>query len=214
MNLIDKNNGNSLIIDARSSNEFNGISRAKTELKNCGINQDEQCYTAFDGHIKNSKNLYYTDILDLTDTADLDGDGEITDIKESSYVFKSQADIEKLFTDIGYTDKKTIYTYCRTGTKASLVTFASSQVLGYSTRMYDGSWIQWGKMAYREDSNNQTLISENSIWRMDIEKYSESITYNGDKLTVHSTNKNTLNLSAIDSDAIIKADINYKALEK
>ena len=208
--IIDTNDKDALLLDTRSLAEFEGTKQAKTELKTCGINKDEQCYTPFDGHIKGAKHFLFTDVLDMTNGADLDGDGEITDIKESSFLFKSQDDIATLFSDSGYSEGKTIYTYCRTGTKASLVTFVASQLLGYPTRMYDGSWIQWGKMAHREDANGKTLIPADSAWRTDIEKYSENITYNGETSTVFPADINSLHLDSKSTDAIINEDIQYK----
>lgn len=211
MHLIDTDDSSALILDTRSSDEYAGTKRAKTELKTCGVNQDEQCYTAFDGHIKGAKHLYYTDILETSEAVDLDGDGNVTDVVESSYRFKSMEEITQIFADVGYEEGKTLYTYCRTGTKASLLTFGASQVVGYPTRMYDGSWIQWGKMAHRVDANGSTVIPEESAWRTDIDQYSEAITYNGEDTTVHPTDPATLHLDATDTNAIIEEDIHYKA---
>jgi len=211
MNLVDTDAKNTAILDARSSDEFNGLNRAKTELKTCGVTKDEQCYTPFDGHIKGAENLVFNSILDMTQTADLDGDGNVTDVVESSFVFKSQSDIAQLFTDVGYEEGEALYVYCRTGTKASLVTFGASQVMGFPTRIYDGGWIQWGKMAHREDANGSTVIPADSSWRTDVAEYSEAIIYNGDSSTVHITDVSTLNLSATDSNAIVKEDTDYKA---
>ncbi len=209
--LIDNCLYNSLIVDARSQAEYDGTKRAKTELKTCGENRDEQCYTPFDGHIKGAKHILYTNVLDLTDTKDLNGDGNITST-EASYVFKSPDEIKQLFDDAGYEDGNTIYTYCRTGTKSSLLAFSASQIVGYTTRMYDGSWIQWGKMAHREDANGSTLIPENSYWRTDVERYSENITYNGDSSSVIPQDPKYLNLCSWNTNKIVKEDKQYKRL--
>ena len=210
--LIDNCLYDSVIVDARTEAEYNGTKRAKTELKTCGQNRDEQCYTPFDGHIAGAKHLLYTNVLDLNKTADLNGDGNIT-ATEASYTFKSVDEIQQLFNDLGYEDGKTLYTYCRTGTKSSLLAFSASQIAGYTTRMYDGSWIQWGRMAHREDANGSTLIPENSYWRNDVDKYSENITYNGDSSSVIPQDPADLNLCSCKTDKIVKEDKKYKSIK-
>jgi 3-mercaptopyruvate sulfurtransferase SseA len=211
MDLVDGDANDTYILDVRSADEFNGVKRAKTELKICGENKDAQCYTPFDGHIKGASNLVFSSLLDMTTASDLNGDGNITDVVESSFVFKSQSVIEELFANAGYENGDALYVYCRTGTKASLGMFGASQIMGYPTRIYDGGWIQWGKMAHREDANGSTLIPEKSPWRTDIDKYSEAITYNGATSTVHITDPSTLNLDAETTNVMVQEDTNYKA---
>jgi 3-mercaptopyruvate sulfurtransferase SseA len=200
-----------IILDARSEAEYSGDvanKQSKTEFKVCGANKDEQCYTAFEGHIKGAQNLYYTDVLHTDDASKDINDDNLTDSKDATYSFKSIADIQALFSSAGYTSGKTVYTYCRTGTKASLLTFTSSAVLGYPTRLYDGSWIQWGKMANATDVEGTEILPSDSIWRVDVAQYSEAIAYNPNATQV-SPNRD-LNLSNTNTDAIITADQNYK----
>jgi hypothetical protein len=109
-----------------------------------------------------------------------------------------------LFEIAGYHVGKTVYIYCLTGTKASLLTFTSAAVLGYDTRMYDGSWIQWGKMANLLDTNGNELLPENSKWRTDI--YSDSVEYNLEQLSISPLNTELLNLEAELTNAMILAD--------
>jgi len=205
MTVIDNNLDTDLIIDARSEAEYDGEKAAKTEYKVCGENKDEQCYTAFDGHMKGAKNLYFTNILNTEASEDVNGDG-VTDYKDAPYTFKSLEEMDALFTAVGYNAGDTVYTYCRTGTKASLLTFASSAVLGYKTRMYDGSWIQWGKMANATDVNGDTLVPQYSPWRTDLSRYSEVVIYNSDSSKVSPQNKDYLNPYALHTEAIILED--------
>jgi 3-mercaptopyruvate sulfurtransferase SseA len=210
MNVVDAENSSDVILDARSEKEYFGEKQAKTEYKICGETGDKQCYTAFDGHIKGAKNLYFLNVLNHEDgTEDINDDNKI-DYRDSSFTFKSLSELDTLFADAGYKSGSQIYTYCRTGTKASLLTFTSSAVLGYKTRIYDGSWIQWGKMANVNDFNGTELVPANNQWLTDV--YSESVTYNPTPSTISPFNRAELNLDAKDTDAIIKEDKSVKKI--
>ena len=196
MKLVKNGTQNATIIDARSSAEYWGTKQAKTEFKTCGEDGKQQCFTAFDGHIQSAQNLLYTNILNTAD---------------KSYTFKDIFEIESLFAGTGYTEGQTAYIYCRTGTKASMLTFASAAILGNPTRMYDGSWIQWGKMANAIDTNGNELLPTGTKWRLDVSKYSESITANAkgtDFVSPHA--EGSLHLDAKHTNAIINEDKAYK----
>lgn len=65
-------------------------------------------------------------------TRNLDGDGLFRPISEISEIHGSPS------------NKKTLVTYCQTGSRAS-VSWASLKHLGYDdVRIYDGSWAEWG----------------------------------------------------------------------
>lgn len=195
MKLVEDGLDNASIIDARSSAEYFGTKKAKTEFKTCGTDHLQQCYTAFDGHIRGAQNLLYTDILNIAD---------------KSYTFKDIFEIESLFAGAGYREGQTAYIYCRTGTKASLLTFASAAILGNPTRMYDGSWIQWGKMANALDTNGNELLPSDTRWRVDVSEYTESLTYNPDSTKVSPHAEGSLHLDAKNTNAIINEDKAYK----
>jgi hypothetical protein len=157
--------------------------------------------------MKNATNLLFSDVLTIDDaTTDLNEDN-VTDYKDSSMTFKPIDQLDNLFATAGYKSGDNVYTYCRTGTKASLLTFTSAAVLGYKTRMYDGSWIQWGKMANAIDTNSAELLPTDSTWRTDIAKYSDLVVYNtkGDDY-VSPMNATLLDLNATSTDAIITED--------
>ncbi len=210
MELVANGTENAIIIDARSASEYFGTKAAKTEFKVCG-NGTEQCYTAFDGHIASAKNIYYTDVINTTDAnVDVNLDGTI-DAKDASYTFKNIFEIESIFAAAGYQAGQTAYVYCRTGTKASMLTFASAAILGNPTRMYDGSWIQWGKMANAIDTNGAELLPSDTKWRLDVSEYTESITPSTkgtDFVSPHA--EGSLHLDATNTNAIINEDKAYK----
>jgi thiosulfate/3-mercaptopyruvate sulfurtransferase len=45
---------------------------------------------------------------------------------------------------VGAEEAEVVVTYCRTGMQASHAYFVS-RLLGYETRMYDGSWADWSR---------------------------------------------------------------------
>lgn len=200
-----------LVVDARSENEYNGLvalKQSKTEEKTCGDDGKQQCYTAFEGHIKGAANVDYVTLYNADDqSVDVNGDGKV-DTLDASYTFKDRTDLENIYASAGYQEGDTLYTYCRTGTRASINTFVQMQILGYPTAMYDGSWIQWGKMADATDKNGETLLAPESRWRVDVEAHSGAIAYNPDYLNVQQING--LNADADSTQSIVDADKAYK----
>lgn len=196
------------IVDSRSPEEFAASKQAKTEEKSCGVDGATQCYTAFDGRINGAVNIDYRETYNYQDqTVDLNQDG-VVDIKDASSTFKTKPELESLYSDRGYTNGDTIYSYCRTGVRVSSNVFAQSQILGYPTVTFDGGWIQWGKMANAQDKNNNIILAADNQWRTDLPEFSELVVYNTDNKAVQQVNG--LNPSADNTDAIIKEDRAYK----
>ena len=208
-----------IILDGRAATEYSPsfaedgslIKASKTEYSNCGTDHNETCFTAFEGHIKGAKNVEYRNVINTEDyTKDINHDGVI-DSSDASMTFKSVEKLENVFADAGYTVGDTVYTYCRTGTRASLLTYASFELLEYKTSMYDGSWIQWGKMTTEKiDTKNNPLLSSPK-WRTDLEKYTEEIIYQPNPLFVSPINQD-LNEEADTTDLILLEDTAYKAV--
>ncbi len=165
------------IADARGTKEFTGAKKSKAADKNCGENHDQQCYSPYQGHIRDAVDFPYTDLLIRDDQSeDINGDGEVNK-DDASFKFKSPLELEKLYAQKGYKKGDKIITYCRTGRKATLIAWTSNMVLDYDVAMYDGSWIQWGEMANREDVNGSTILSADSKWIPDDAKYSVNLGY-------------------------------------
>ena len=181
MNVVDAADANNIIIDGRGAAEYNAdieTKRSKAEILECGEDHTSMCYSAFEGHIKGAKNLEYRAVINTEDyIKDLNGDGVI-DAKDSSMTFKSKRELKKEFKNLGVKKGSDVYTYCRTGTRASLLTFASFEILGYNTHMYDGSWIQWSKLADTTDTNGDQAFPSDSPWRTDVAQYTDNVTYN------------------------------------
>ena len=165
------------IADARGTKEYDGTKKSKTADKNCGATHDKQCYSPYQGHIRDAVDFPYTELLQMDDQSeDVNGDGTV-DKKDASFKFKAPADLKALFTEKGYKSGDRVVTYCRTGRKATLLTYVSDFVLGYDTTMYDGSWIQWGEMANRTDVNGSTILPAGDKWITDDPKYSVNLGY-------------------------------------
>lgn len=64
-------------------------------------------------------------------------------VKEDG-TFKSADELRKLYADAGIDGKKPIITYCRIGERSSHSWFILTQLLGYDTKNYDGSWTEYG----------------------------------------------------------------------
>jgi 3-mercaptopyruvate sulfurtransferase SseA len=181
MNVVDESSAKNVIIDGRGAAEYNAdiaAKRSKSDAKVCGETHDKQCYSSFEGHIKGAVNLEYRSVINTQDyVKDLNGDGEINE-RDASMTFLSKKELERTFKKLGVRRNSDVYTYCRTGTRASLITFASFEIMKYNTHMYDGSWIQWSKMADAVDTFGNQLLPKDSPWRVDIAKYTENVTYN------------------------------------
>ncbi len=196
------------ILDARGTEEYNGTKGSKSISSNCGPNHDEQCYTAYRGHIRGAVDFPYTDILITDDgVTDLNGDGVI-DEGDASFKFKSYDDLVALYAAKGYKEGDTVIAYCRTGRKSTLSALTSVTVLGYPYRMYDGSWMQWGMMAHALDTNNTYIMPEDAAHRTDVAQYSEVISYN-DPLYVNPKEIYEINLTATSAQKIKEEDKAY-----
>jgi thiosulfate/3-mercaptopyruvate sulfurtransferase len=81
------------------------------------------------GHIPGARHLYYMDLLN----------------EDNSY--KSQAELQKVYTAAGATPDKELVSYCRLSHRGSLAWFVAKYLLGYDrAKVYDGSWTEWGSI--------------------------------------------------------------------
>lgn len=60
-------------------------------------------------------------------------------------IFKSEAELLRLFAESGITKDKEIVTYCTTGGSRSPAAYFALRLLSFSkVRVYDAGWIEWG----------------------------------------------------------------------
>ena len=112
-----------VIIDARSDNEYNGVTRSTK------VDTSIPTYVAFEGHIATAEHQEYT-------TLHQDGN--------RANPLLSTADLITAMEAIGVDKNATGISYCRTSWRAAIQFLALDAVLGWSAKIYDGAWIQWG----------------------------------------------------------------------
>jgi thiosulfate/3-mercaptopyruvate sulfurtransferase len=109
------------LVDVRSPDEFSGKLLAPAHLP------QEQSQRA--GHIPTALNVPWSK------AANEDG------------TFKSDADLTKLYAEVGLDTAKDTIAYCRIGERSSHSWFVLHELLDYPrVRNYDGSWTEWGSM--------------------------------------------------------------------
>jgi len=77
------------------------------------------------GHIPGATNLPYTDVVD-----------------QGTNKLKNEAALRDLFQSAGLKPGNLMVSYCHIGQRATVLYF-TAKLLGYSAKMYDGSWEDW-----------------------------------------------------------------------
>ncbi|WP_025743714.1 sulfurtransferase [Aquimarina pacifica] len=111
INQID--NKNSLILDARSPGRFNAL-------------EPEPRASLTGGHIPNSINLHYMQLLD---------NGKMLPIPE----------LKQIFNKLKIKDTKLIFT-CGSGITACILMLGAALAGYHNVSVYDGSWSEWGQL--------------------------------------------------------------------
>ena len=105
-----------VVIDARSQEEYHGTPVTGEEA-------------AEGGHVEGAYSLPYQSIL----------------LEDKPYLFKNNAELEKLFRESGMDRDKTTVVYCGSGVRAS-VSYLTASHLGYPVLLYDGSFEEWDSL--------------------------------------------------------------------
>ncbi|RNL66083.1 sulfurtransferase [Nocardioides marmoriginsengisoli] len=109
------------LVDVRSPDEYAGRLLAPAHLP------QEQSQRA--GHIPTSVNVPWSK------NANDDG------------TFKSDADLEALYAEVGFDETKDTIALCRIGERSSLTWFVLQELLGKkNVKNYDGSWTEYGSL--------------------------------------------------------------------
>lgn len=83
------------------------------------------------GHIPGARNLFWQTLVQSTEQP----------------VLKDEAELRRMFEAAGAAPGDTVVAYCRTGGQASFL-YAVARHLGYETRLYDGSFVDWSRTQY------------------------------------------------------------------
>lgn len=110
--LKQMSNEKTCVVDARSAVRFNG----KVGEPRPGVRS---------GHIPNSLNLPFTDVMD-------------------GVKFKSKQDLSRLFSELGVDKEQVLIFSCGSGITACILILAARVAGLDNTVLYDGSWAEWG----------------------------------------------------------------------
>ncbi|MGW8161386.1 MAG: selenite/tellurite reduction operon rhodanese-like protein ExtH, partial [Desulfobulbales bacterium] len=144
-----------VIIDARSADEYRGVGR-KTSTATSGT------YVAFEGHVRTAENQEYVELHE--------GGNRANPLLSKNELITAMA-------AINMNEDSTGISYCRTSWRAAIQFLALDAVLGWKAKIYDGAWIQWGQMATNDPVRDGSLDPA-SPWRTDNADLTESLTYN------------------------------------
>jgi thiosulfate/3-mercaptopyruvate sulfurtransferase len=106
------------LVDARPDDEFSGANGGMGGRFN-------------PGHIPGARQLYWEELVESRERP----------------VFLPVEELADLFVGAGAEPGETVVTYCQVGLRAS-VTYMIARMLGYETRLFDGSWSDWGSRDY------------------------------------------------------------------
>jgi len=154
------NNPATVVVDARSANEYDGVV-GSTSVSG-------QNYVAFEGHVRTAEHLEYVELHQGGNRAN---------------PLLSAGELQAALTAIGAGPSTTLYSYCRTSWRAAIHFLAADAVLGWPAKIYDGAWIQWGRMATNDPAYGGSL-SPTSPWRADNGIHSDVIVYNKPEIMV------------------------------
>lgn len=110
-----------VLVDVRSPEEYRGERVAPPGRPDDGAERA--------GRIPGAVHLHFLDLLREDGT------------------FKDRDEVRRQCKALGVTPERETIVYCRLSHRASLVSFALTELLGYSrVRNYDGSWTEWGSV--------------------------------------------------------------------
>ncbi len=182
------------LIDARSSAEFtpvnqNGITTPPVG-RTCAAGSN--CKVPMEGRIKNAINLEWSNLL--------------IDSSNNDYRFKTKANLKSIFSNAGITGSKQIIAYCDRGSRSAAILFVAGSILGYATRLYDASWIEWSALVFDENASGWSNLIASSPWRTDRSTRTDALTLTATANSIvrytfqTSTSFSTTSNKAIDAD--------------
>jgi 3-mercaptopyruvate sulfurtransferase SseA len=166
------------IVDARGGAEALGLKKATSTGRNqcasfTGSGTNNRCSTPFEGRIKGAKNVPWTQFIDTA---------------ENGFRYKGYESVKQIFdSQVGYTGE-VVHTiqYCRTNQRSMVTGIVANVILGYPTRFYETSFIEWGHVsAGPPDSPNKNLVPASFPFRTDLESFTEHAVLHPDDLSAY-----------------------------
>jgi len=157
------------VVDARGGAEALGLlkstSTGKTDCPSyTSSGTNTRCSPPFEGRIKGAKSVPWPNFLQSA---------------AEGFRFLSKADAKASFDTLsGYQPGDLTIQYCRTNMRSMVTGIVAAVVLGYPTRFYDTSFIEWSHLAYGPTAKKQVL-PENSPFRTDLASLTEHATVTG-----------------------------------
>jgi hypothetical protein len=158
------------VVDARGGAEALGLLKStSTGKENCpswtGTAPNARCSPPFEGRIKGAKSVPWPELLTNAD---------------SGFQFPPKATVKATFDTLSaYEAGNVTIQYCRTNMRSMVTGIASSVILGYPTRFYDTSFIEWSHLAHGPTAKTKVLPA-NSPFRTDLTSLTEHATVAGD----------------------------------
>ena len=157
------------VVDARGGAEALGLLKATSTGKtdcpsytNTGNNT--RCSPPFEGRIKGAKSVPWPNFLQSA---------------AEGFRFLSKADAKAAFDTLsGYQPGDLTIQYCRTNMRSMVTGVVAAVVLGYPTRFYDTSFIEWSHLAYGPTAKKR-ILPETSSFRTDLPSLTEHATVTG-----------------------------------
>lgn len=148
------------IIDARGGAEALGLKNAtSTNQTDCAnYPTTNKCSPPFEGRLKGAHSVPWPQFLDSA---------------ANGFQFFSKATLKDLFdTQADYQPGQLTVQYCRTNQRSMVTGIVAGVILGYPTRFYDTSFIEWSHLAHGPSPLTQVL-PENSPFRTDLAALTE-----------------------------------------
>jgi thiosulfate/3-mercaptopyruvate sulfurtransferase len=157
------------IVDARGGAEALGLKKAtSTGRTDCasytGSSPNAKCSTPFEGRIKGAHSVPWAQFLDS---------------KANGFRFLSRDQVKTIFDDQAEWDVDAEWSiqYCRTNQRSTVTGIVANVILGYPTRLYETSFIEWG-----HSSTTPGIVAADFPFRTDLPTLTEHAELHPDDL--------------------------------
>jgi 3-mercaptopyruvate sulfurtransferase SseA len=160
------------IVDARGGAEAYGLKKAtSTGRTDCasydpatpGNPANKRCSTPFEGRLRGARSVPWTQFLDT---------------KENGFRFLPFTTVKAIFdAQSGWNPQSELtIQYCRTNQRSTVTGIVANVILGYPTRFYETSFIEWGHLSYGPEGDehpNKRILAADHPFRTDLPELTE-----------------------------------------